>query len=368
MSGTIFSICIILSLVCCSQNFISASCPKTMGKRMQEEKGEERIVAKSCRRWTWLRMLRQVLRLCKVEKSGDTQGTVSTWLAEHRETCSERTQSRHSVEFSSVKKDAMLDESTRRLVAAEVNQELLNFHGNLKSTRKLVATGNPDIDGTDRIWPHNLHISTAYVPHIEKVFSNVRQRYGLSPGDINGKSRCECGYMGNSYVRHSSSCSWSWTKLFENLRSTRNQSMRSLKQLIQVTGKLITDQTEITSIPVIYWQQQMWQRTTLLADKAVQFATAQTYVFSDSVLWLGGISSDPVRAWKDKINLFMESHQFREWSRIDVEPMEFEWNIFTGFTTLGILAEIQKMMTEIKCQPEHFQGRIIFLSMYNDIE
>ena len=64
----------------------------------------------------------------------------------------------------------------------------------------------------------------------------------------------------------------------------------------------------------------------------------------------------------------MESHQFREWSRIDVEPMEFEWNIFTGFTTIGILAEIQKMMTEIKCQTEHFQGRIIFLSMYNDIE
>ena len=77
----------------------------------------------------------------------------------------------------------MLDESTRRLVAAEVNQELLNFHGNLKSTRQLLATGIPDIDGTGSIWPHNLHKSTAYVPHIEKVFSNVRQRYGLSPGD-----------------------------------------------------------------------------------------------------------------------------------------------------------------------------------------
>ena len=51
---------------------------------MQEEKGEVRIVAKSSRRWTWPRMLRQVLRLCKVEKSGDTQGTLSTWLEEHR--------------------------------------------------------------------------------------------------------------------------------------------------------------------------------------------------------------------------------------------------------------------------------------------
>ena len=36
-------------------------------------------------------------------------------------------------------KDEKLDKSTRRLVAAEKDQELLNFHENLKSTRKLVA-------------------------------------------------------------------------------------------------------------------------------------------------------------------------------------------------------------------------------------
>ena len=35
------------SSVCCSQNFSSTSCPETMAKRMQEVKGEERIVAKS---------------------------------------------------------------------------------------------------------------------------------------------------------------------------------------------------------------------------------------------------------------------------------------------------------------------------------
>ena len=35
------------SSVCCSQNFSSASCAKTMAKRMQQGHGEERIVAKS---------------------------------------------------------------------------------------------------------------------------------------------------------------------------------------------------------------------------------------------------------------------------------------------------------------------------------
>ena len=31
------------------------------------------------------------------------------------------------------------------------------------------------------------------------------------------------------------------------------------------------------------------------------------------------------------------------------------------FTTLQILAEIQKMMAELQCEPEQFLGRIIFI-------
>ena len=75
----------------------------------------------------------------------------------------------------------------------------------------------------------------------------------------------------------------------------------------------------------------------------------------------------PVRAWKEKIDWFQNSLQYRELDRIDGEPMEFQWNIFPGFTTLQILFEIQNMMTEVKCEPHQFQGRIIFMSMYNDI-
>ena len=41
---------------------------------------------------------------------------------------------------------------------------------------------------------------------------------------------------------------------------------------------------------------------------------------------------------------------------------------FPGFTTSGILDDIQKMMTESKCEPEEFKGRIIFMSMYNNID
>ena len=36
-----------------------------------------------------------------------------------------------------------------------------------------------------------------------------------------------------------------------------------------------------------------------------------------------------------------------------------------GFTTSQFLSEIQTKMTEMECEPEQFQGRIIFMSMFN---
>ena len=66
-----------------------------MAKTMQEEKGEEIIVAKvktdveaglaCCDKF-----FDRAKSNC-TEKSGDTQGTLSTRLEEYRETCSERT-------------------------------------------------------------------------------------------------------------------------------------------------------------------------------------------------------------------------------------------------------------------------------------
>ena len=51
-------------------------------------------------------------------------------------------------------------------------------------------------------------------------------------------------------------------------------------------------------------------------------------------------------AWKKKVEWFTETPQNPELDRIDGEPIEFEWNIFQGFTSFQILAKIQKMMDE----------------------
>ena len=47
--------------------------------------------------------------------------------------------------------------------------------------------------------------------------------------------------------------------------------------------------------------------------------------------------------------------------------MEFEWNIVPGFTTLQLCYKVQELLSKMSVQPEDFTGRIIFMSMLNDI-
>ena len=47
--------------------------------------------------------------------------------------------------------------------------------------------------------------------------------------------------------------------------------------------------------------------------------------------------------------------------------MDFEWNIFPGFNTLQLSDEFKSLLLRLGETPENFTGRIIFMSMFNDI-
>ena len=47
--------------------------------------------------------------------------------------------------------------------------------------------------------------------------------------------------------------------------------------------------------------------------------------------------------------------------------MEFEWNILPGFTTLQHCNKVHEVLSKMSEEPEEFTGRIIFMSMFNDI-
>ena len=57
-----------------------------------------------------------------------------------------------------------------------------------------------------------------------------------------------------------------------------------------------------------------------------------------------------------------------EFYGIDREAIEFEWNVFSGFTTLQIFQDIQKDFKNQNVEQDQFLDRITFMSIFNDIE
>ena len=119
----------------------------------------------------------------------------------------------------------------------------------------------------------------------------------------------------------------------------------------------------------INWEDSSWKQLSLVGDEEViSLSHANVYVFSDSVLCLGKMNENPQSntVWEDKLTLFKSSSQNRALDTIDGDPMGFEWNIFPGFTTLQLCNKVQEFMSKMSDSSE-FPGRIIFMSMFNDI-
>ena len=100
-------------------------------------------------------------------------------------------------------------------------------------------------------WPHKCHTSPAAVHHMENVFSIVRQIYGRSPtDDLNDLD--ENNAMWGIFMNVTLQAAVHLGRDYEaNLRFTENQLLESVKLLFHVTEKLIKDQTEISGLTTI---------------------------------------------------------------------------------------------------------------------
>ena len=70
---------------------------------------------------------------------------------------------------------------------------------------------------------------------------------------------------------------------------------------------------------------------------------------------------------KNRIEWITTSQSYRHFDGIDGEPTKFEWNIFPGFNTLQLSEEVKSLLYRLKETPENFTGRILFMSMFNDV-
>ena len=164
------------------------------------------------------------------------------------------------------------------------------------------------------------------------------------------------------------------TFMGKNFVEIQNSIMNSrdltLKHMFDITSKLVSEQDEINNLDNIQWGKNSWKQLSLIGDETfVNLQRTKVYVFSDSVLCFGKIHQHPEsnEAWKKRIEGITTDQSYRDYDGINGEPTEFEWNIFPGFTTLQLCGKVTDLLSNLGETPETFTGRILFMSMFNDI-
>ena len=123
----------------------------------------------------------------------------------------------------------------------------------------------------------------------------------------------------------------------DNWQFIKNTKDLTMKQMFDISAKLVSDQDEIYGVKTIVWENSSWKYLSLLGDEQViSIQRTKVDVFSDSVLCLGKTheTSQSNTAWEQRLECFKTSQEHRNFDRIDGEPMEFEWNIFQGFSSV----------------------------------
>ena len=144
----------------------------------------------------------------------------------------------------------------------------------------------------------------------------------------------------------------------------------TLKNMFDITLKLVSEQEEINNLDKIHWKNHSWKQLSLIGDETViNLHRAKVYVFSDSVLCLGKVHSHPEsnEAWKKRIGWIITDRSYRDCDGINGEPTEFEWNICPGFTTLQLCGKVTDLLSKLGESSETFTRRNLFMSMFNDI-
>ena len=134
---------------------------------------------------------------------------------------------------------------------------------------------------------------------------------------------------------------------------------------------IVGQSDEIFGVTPTNWEDSSWTQLSLVSDEdIISLSHAKVfYVFSDSVLCCGKMNGNPRAntAREEILGWFKDSPQYRTLDTIGGEPMEFEWIIFPGFTTLQLCYKVQEFMSKMSIQPEGFTGRIISMSMFTYI-
>ena len=127
-----------------------------------------------------------------------------------------------------------------------------------------------------------------------------------------------------------------------------------MKQMFNISEEFIFEQSDdIYGVNTINWEDSSWKTFFLwlvMKKSPVCRTHKKVNVFSGSVLCFRKMNENTQSnyAWDDKLYIALET--------IDGEPMEFEWRIFPGFTTLQLNSKVQEFLSNMSIEPEDSTG------------
>ena len=153
----------------------------------------------------------------------------------------------------------------------------------------------------------------------------------------------------------------------DNQNSIVNIADLTLKQMFDISAKLVAEQDEISKLESIGWEKHSWKYLSLFGDeRIINLQRAKVYVFSDSALCLAKIHhySNVNEACKNRSQLLKATETMME----SVESrLNSSGTPFPGFDTLQLYGKVKDLLSRLRETSENFTGRILFMSMFNDI-
>ena len=375
-------------------HFSSTACIAAMAKRAQQESGEGRVTAKS----------RPMMSL-----TARTPSVVSSSASSNP--------GRTSYGYQDPERSVQIDDRTGKPVETSRSEYLQEDYGRSWSSQEWKSgaaehdrSGKPEVNSWDslhKVDPHREEYLLGRNAHSARYGETIHDRTGQPVSEnLQEQAHFENFVMGSDSTefvnqvrdqvrirqKRMSSIAESCTehsiiwgmfmattlnaatfvgKNFSTIQSVvKNHESLTLKQMFDVTAQLVNNQEEINCLDKILYGKNSWAHLSLIHDEVViNLSSTKVYVFSDSVLCLGKVLQHPEcnEAWKKRIEGITTEKNYRDYDAINGESTEFEWNIFPGFTTLQLCDKISDLLSSLGQTPESFTGRILFMSMFNDI-
>ena len=92
-----------------------------------------------------------------------------------------------------------------------------------------------------------------------------------------------------------------------------NTTHLTLKQMFDISTKLVSEQDEIPGLETTGWENDPWKYLALIGDeRVIDLQHTKVYVFSDSVLCLGKIleNTQSNDAWEQRLGWFKSSQHY----------------------------------------------------------